>query len=514
MKLSVAVKRTPGSANHSTYNMTSTDKPSTSRVAWIRKIIVWFAVVLVAGIGGPWFMFTTTIHRADLPVEQINQVSDILNNLKVKVPVYFTGGDSDVSELQSSLQGSLNQKLYQKYPLLQDFWSIDLQYLENKDKVGNDLVISLEELDIPFHISPFQRLVSLNKDSNTQELLADVLLQQVFPNEIEKFNRFKSSGKKLNENNLILPYSPTYNLIFSLFIEDGNPVIWEPELIDKLFNPLLTQFSHISNFTISTQVQYYSKTNININTPDETGANYMIKETDLSNFINFGDWNLNNNDINPSINFIIYFPHSNHEDKLLTIENSATNSFLIPQYGGVYIMNKKEDIRTDDDMFVISEPELLEALEIFSSQLFKLLGVSNTNPKNTLLRIDSLTRLTTYQNLLESIKTLKSLINLTNSLNEISVPELTKSLAKNCLDDLVASVEALSLYDFKLAMIHSSWALTYSTKAFFDKEIVQQVYFPSEHKLAVFLPLLGPLCSILFFSSLRQVKEFKQSKTK
>lgn len=471
----------------------------------IRKLIIWFTAALVVFIGVPWFLYTTSIHRAELPSDQIDQVNGLLNGLQVKIPVYVT-------KKIDQAQATLNADLYGKYPLLKDFWSIDLIPVDTEDHLDlhQDYLVKVDEAQTEdFLISPFVKTISLA--SANLELLSNVLINHVFPDEIEKFNRFKQSGKKLNENNLIIPYSSHYNLIFSLFIEDGNPVIWDPLLITRLFGPLLSQFSHLTNFTISTQIQYYSNTNVDIKF-NETTNSYILQEKDLSNFINFGDWNLNNHDIDPSMNFIIYFPHSNHENRLLTIENSKTNSFLIPQYGGVHIMNKKVDVKSDNDEFVLLEEELIETLEIFSSQLFKLLGISNPNPKNTLMRIDSLTRLNTYQNLFESIKTLKSLINLTNSLGEISVPELTNTLTKNCLNSIVAAIEALKVYQFKQAMIHSSEGLNYSIKAFFDKEIVQQVYFPSEHKLAVFLPLLGPLCSILFFTTIRQVKEFKEAR--
>ena len=49
-------------------------------------------------------------------------------------------------------------------------------------------------------------------------------------------------------------------------------------------------------------------------------------------------------------------------------------------------------------------------------------------------------------------------------------------------------------------------------KAFFEKSMVGQVYFPDEHKVAVYLPLLGPVGVPLVMSVLKELKAWRKRK--
>jgi phosphatidylinositol glycan class S len=47
-------------------------------------------------------------------------------------------------------------------------------------------------------------------------------------------------------------------------------------------------------------------------------------------------------------------------------------------------------------------------------------------------------------------------------------------------------------------------------KAFFEKSMVGQVYFPDEHKFGVYMPLLGPIGVPLFMCVLKEVKAWRK----
>ena len=49
-------------------------------------------------------------------------------------------------------------------------------------------------------------------------------------------------------------------------------------------------------------------------------------------------------------------------------------------------------------------------------------------------------------------------------------------------------------------------------KAFFDKRMVGQVYFPDEHRVAVLLPLLGPVGVPLVMAVGKEVRAFIASR--
>jgi phosphatidylinositol glycan class S len=56
-------------------------------------------------------------------------------------------------------------------------------------------------------------------------------------------------------------------------------------------------------------------------------------------------------------------------------------------------------------------------------------------------------------------------------------------------------------------------AASQAEKAFFEKSMVGQVYFPEEHKVAVYLPLMGPVGVPLVMSAFKELmKLFKDWK--
>lgn len=56
-------------------------------------------------------------------------------------------------------------------------------------------------------------------------------------------------------------------------------------------------------------------------------------------------------------------------------------------------------------------------------------------------------------------------------------------------------------------MQHSSLALEYAEKAFFDDKMVSMLYFPDEHKYAIYTPLFGPLALPLVMALLKELRE-------
>jgi Phosphatidylinositol-glycan biosynthesis class S protein len=49
-------------------------------------------------------------------------------------------------------------------------------------------------------------------------------------------------------------------------------------------------------------------------------------------------------------------------------------------------------------------------------------------------------------------------------------------------------------------------ALEYAEKAFFDDKMVSMLYFPDEHKYAIYTPLFGPLALPLLMALLRELQ--------
>lgn len=494
-------------------------KAEQPRITFLRRITVGVLLIFVVSLGLPLYFTTTTIYRAELPIEEISEfASGLQEKLHFNIPVYLDLGLG--TEQINGLQNSFNSKLYQEYPELQNFWSLDFAKYQGDIDSAVDYIVRGPQLqqqqqgeaDQKYLVSLYSKETTLYTKYNQDELVS-ILLEGIFHEEITSFVKLiRNNSHEDGTHAVALPYSSNYNVVFSLFSESGQPIDWEISKVSKLFKPIFQKLNHIANFTISSQIQYYSSLTIQPTFNQEKSV-YEIQQDDLSTFINFGDWNLITHEITPTINFIVYFGESNYRGKKLKIAQSKTNSFLVPQWGGVYVFNKDKPILKDHTTKIV-EAELMPVMETFVLQLLQLIGMPSA-PKSLAVRIDSLSRLTTFKNLRQSLENLMSLVKLTEALNEISIPELTKESVETTLTSIKDSITQVNDFgDFELSVKHSSTSVEYSNRAFFEKEMVQQAYFPQEHKLAVFLPLIGPILSILLLGVIKTVKDIKGDKKK
>lgn len=476
-----------------------------------RSLIVLAVSLFVLVFGVPLFLYTTSIHKADLPIPVVQQkLNEFENNVRFEVPVYF---DNVPPEIVNKAQDLVDQILAERYQIGR-LWSLSLKTKEHMGHAPKSLVVSL--VNITDHQSEFEGPFSHSIGNSSRNLtihskvadskylehyISQILLDQVFHEELSIFSALHAGDRNSDS---VFPYSSSYNVIFNLFVEDGRPVTWDIEDALESMRPIFAVFENYCSFEVSSQIQYYSKLHDEPDFNESLSAN-IISKSALSTFVNYGEWNLNTHGNSPSINFLVYFSKGNYNNMPLLVEDSKTNSFLIPQWGGVSIYNpalpilKGSNLRMDKQV-------LLPILDIFASQLFELLGVPKS-PKSTALRLDSFERIATFKNLKISLNNLSALMKLAGSFSGISIPEATRVNVEESLSFYDFAVEDIKNQDFASSVSHAAKSVKNSDKAFFEKEMVQQAYFPNEHKLAVFLPLLGPICSIVFFGLIKLLKD-------
>lgn len=272
-----------------------------------------------------------------------------------------------------------------------------------------------------------------------------------------------------------MKYSRTYHLTFSLFTPNAIPSSWNIEAaLEEHMKPLLESFSSISNFTIDTQVQLYA-------TPGVSGN--VLKKEDLSGFINAAEWPLSPSIGGaPTVNFIVYVGD-------MEVEGGG-KSWLIPQWGGVVVQSDISDLRP--------------AMLTFSNQLMSLLGAPESG--SLPLRLMTLVRVRSAGLLLKASGTLGSLARLTLALPSISIPRSVAEGVYTTIEHLRKTCDGLG---GKEGLENARIAEEAAEKAFFEKSMVGQVYFPDEHKVAVYLPLLGPVGVPLVMGVLKEVKAWR-----
>ncbi|GME76911.1 unnamed protein product [Ambrosiozyma monospora] len=311
-------------------------------VIWRRRII--FSIISIAVfIGIPLWIKTTTIHRAELPAFQINELSSSIYSLiNYEIPVYLNV-PKPLNGLIDETQVLIDSEL-EKEKLPVNFKIV----LKNGDSKNNnsssndynlELVMLEDDEADSIYVSPFEDRTTklfLSPTVIVNGLVSDfimrTLIHDIFRSEISMLKQIHEA-----ESILKIPYSPNYHVTISLLQGGATPTGWDIEEASKLFVNYLNNLKSVAGFAFDSQVEHYERLSNNTDLVyDSEKGEFILKESDTSTFIDYSEWGLDQNtELVPSINFIVYVP-----DKKFTpikIENSQSNSFIVPQWGGVFI---------------------------------------------------------------------------------------------------------------------------------------------------------------------------------
>ncbi|KAI9834694.1 MAG: GPI transamidase component [Phylliscum demangeonii] len=300
-------------------------------------------------------------------------------------------------------------------------------------------------------------------------------------------------------------YAPTYHLTFSLFTPGARPSSWAIEAaLAAWLRPLLAAIAPISNFTVDTQVQLYARFSPSVRAPtfDATRHAWTLSRDDLSRFINAAEWPLSPSiGAAPTFHFVVYVPSPARSP--LVVRETGGDSWLVPPWGGVTILNLPLPLPLNQQH--LSAARLQAPLATMARQLLALLGAPRSPPSQP-LRLATLARTRAASVLLSAAATLGALARLTAALPSIPIPRPVATSVEHALAHLAASCAHLRDGRFEPALRHARQADAAAERAFFHKSMVGQVYFPDEHKVAVYLPLLGPVAVPLLMAAARELR--------
>ena len=374
-----------------------------------------------------------------------------------------------------------------------------------------------QQANLPSMLAEWLRSVFSDEQHSVAHQIATLSMNNAHSHAFLKSASGESMQDIMRRDTRALKTSPTYHLAFSLFTAEGSPSSWEIDAALKShIKPLMAALSDTSNFTLTTQIQMYSPFSSAIPLYKvENLEGVFLKEDDLSAFVNAAEWPLSPSiGDGPTINFILYVPK---RDQLpLTILEDKGASWLIPQWGGITILDPALITHPETGVQTIinhlSEEQLLPVFETFSKQLLSLLGIPAStcqgHPLPLSLRLQTKKRLSALDLYFRASSTLGSLARLAQHLSSIPIPKHVAGLVDNTIANLRHSAQSLRDSDWDGALEHSTKAFEQSEKAFFDKAMVGQVYFPDEHKVAVYLPLLGPIGVPLVVGLVRELKRY------
>lgn len=159
------------------------------------------------------------------------------------------------------------------------------------------------------------------------------------------------------------------------------------------------------------------------------------------------------------------------------------NAFIIPEWGGISINS-------------------LDETEIFISQLGELLGVDSFSG----FEFDNLLSKQTLDAIFEGLQTLNSLQSLLSQMTNIPVEPHVYQLVSSSLYHLKRSMINMNKQDYLESNQDARTGLKNAEQAFFDPTLVAMLYFPEDHKYAIYTPLFLPICVPMVFATLKLFK--------
>ncbi|EGO55469.1 hypothetical protein NEUTE1DRAFT_147983 [Neurospora tetrasperma FGSC 2508] len=514
---------------------TSTRKePPPEKLSDIRRriwvIVSFWLIVLLLGL--PVWWKTTTIHRANLPLKEMLDWADG----KACRPVFPLRISIQANSLPEQEAQNLLRLTQHALDDLNDFSGHHLRLQlsspaapqKRNDEPDTALTIRLLPGDaVTATLDPYEPVLDITYPPNAapsatsassslatyvagqlrstfaeeQAIISYLLSSNSIPTDYRPQSLTPEAAESLAKRTTrSLKYAPTYHLTFSLFTSGPLPSSWDIEAaIQDYLKPVLDLLSPIHNFTIDTQVQLYASPGV---------QNQVLSKDDLSSFINAAEWPLSPSIGGaPTVNFIVFV---GNQTIALSSENArdsaeggltTSQSWLIPQWGTVYLLSLPHDTAH------VSVDALKQPLLTFTSHLLSLTGTPSSG--SLPLRLSTLSRIRSADLLLRASSTLGSLARLALALKSISIPS---SVADGVSKTIVHLRQACETLGEAEGLRHARIAEAEAERAFFEKSMVGQLYFPDEHKVAVYLPLLGPVAVPLVMGMLNELKAWRKRK--
>ncbi|KAJ8655887.1 hypothetical protein O0I10_008326 [Lichtheimia ornata] len=520
-----------------------------------RMVIVAFWAFILVGL--PFWWKTTEVYRANLPLNEIKAWQED-QSPRLELPITF------IVHSAIDVTRSLQDRLSEKTQIIASCAIFPVQvkwqyWTQEKDDNVEELLTRHNDMSFGhYHIYassspssssavPCNITVGNTRTSHvqvadmSQESIAEAVMKLFDSAFVEEYKHLDqmACGTRDNDNKNDMSsmrsfkYSPRYQITFSLMNNDPEHLLvdWDiREAVKSYMHPLLKEISMVSNFTVDSQIQNYASLSIPPFERERPGkpSYYYYEQGQLSHFINSADWNLASTISSyPTVNFILYIPSPTQRLWIHDVHNRPLpdNAFLIPRWGGVLIKNLP---KAPDGHYRLDKQKLHSTMRIFVSQLRSLIGIHehdsvetsdtsitySTSPHTgiTLLEKDNLIRRCTVENIANAAKTLNSLAQLVTEIPNMVVLEEINTQVRHSLRDLELGREALRNADYESALKHSIRATKLAEEAFFNPTMVSMLYFPDEHKYAIYMPLFVPISVPLVMAVLKGLKRKEPKK--
>ncbi|KYK57647.1 hypothetical protein DCS_04659 [Drechmeria coniospora] len=495
------------------------EKPSEIRRRSHIVLSFWLIVII---LGLPIWWRTTSIYRASLPLDRMNEWADG----KACRPVFPLNIHVRTESLSDPEAHHLVRLTQLTLDDLNDFSGHHLRLQLAPDKAAvehgkepepaltihlrpgetNTALLNPHTPDLDVTYAP-NAIPSPNSASSSLASFVADQLQSIFAEEQSIIAYLLSTssassgarpalsptvaGTLANRTTKSLRYAPTYHLTFSLFTDGAVPNTWDIETaLDEFMKPILDVLRPIHNFTIDTQVQLYATPGV---------QSQVLGKEHLASFVNAAEWPLSPSIGGaPTVNFVLFV---GNQTIGLGSDLETSQSWMIPQWGTVYLLSMPATAAH------VSAETLKQPMLTFGSHLLSLLGTPQSG--SLPLRLSTLSRIRSTDLLLRASSSLGSLARLARSLRSISIPPSVADGVSKSMHHLEKACTKLGEPE---GLLHARIAEEEAERAFFEKSMVGQLFFPDEHKVAVYLPLLGPVGVPLVLGLIAEIRNWIRSR--
>ncbi|KAJ7754509.1 phosphatidylinositol-glycan biosynthesis class S protein-domain-containing protein [Mycena metata] len=460
-----------------------------------RLIIASYWVVIIAAI--PLWWHFTSIERLSLPTSRVH--SQAANQLRFPVQIQLENIQD--ASLPASLQQLMDDRI-QRSPQAWKGLDVRVRNQNGANKPGDLYTVTAND-NIPF---ASQRDLTYPIRAGTLSMLADALSILLVPP---------------TDTHRVAQYSPRYRLAFTLLNEDaaaGKSISgWDiSDAISRHMSPILNDLSVLHNFTIESQVQFHAPLAFS---PLSVADGYGITPEDLTVFVNSAEWSLSSSVSNdPVLHFVVFIPSASRRPLQILDSRgspSPSSAFLLPQWGGIIIYNPPPE---QESHAPLPQSALNSVFSTFATQLLALLGVPNLPPDVqtdapvlTGWQLDALLRRRALENAKGAQDTLKSIVKLVDQIENMPVGQDVKGDVQDSLTAL-DQMYASSSTSLNSTLHQSANALTLASRAFFNPGMLALLYFPAEHKYAVYTPLFASAMIPMIATAVREIKAWRKQR--
>ncbi|XP_033756605.1 GPI transamidase component PIG-S-like [Pecten maximus] len=495
-------------------------------------------------IGVPLWWKTTEVYRVSLPYGEIADLSN--TQLKYTVDVDIVNGDESLSEnditrlsrlVSDKLETSdaeiapyyrLNvrdatEKELAKVKAMTSTSGIEGQFSSGADDINRYQVVIIPKLSPLSLRKPFLslgRTILVQSPGSTDiptlaSMISSVIQDSLIKEESlsKTFHAGKGTGNRTlkpeKSSMRSVRSNPGYDVAFTLVNPQPDilDVQWDIEqAVKDYLDPFLQQLDKYAKINVKSQVLYFTGFLKRMKRDSKKEA-FLYTAKDLPHVINPLEAKLGSHTSNnPALNFLVYVPSRDQHPIYIVDSNGVeieSNSFLSPQWGGIYIQNVPSP--SDNDTLPVSvELDMRRAMEVFISHLRLLLNFQSEKNGDALVadvgsrviskwELDSWLRGRCLENLGTSIATLQSLAQLLGEISNIVIQDDIGKQVQDAVNSIRESQHHLLEGRLEKAFLESRNAIVCSEKAFFDPSLLELLYFPEDQKFAIYIPLFLPI---------------------